>query len=75
VATRHNPGERGLHRETEKVSRKELRPVLRRGAKAWMTLFRAHHQHNEPPLCPPRQVRTKQSVEMTLMRLNPDQEK
>src|SRR5829696_375068 len=31
------------HRTTEKVYRKELRPVLRRGAKAMDDLFKAHY--------------------------------
>jgi hypothetical protein len=39
-------------RTTEKVYRKELRPVLRRGAKAMDDIFRAHHRASEPPLCP-----------------------
>jgi hypothetical protein len=50
-------------RTTEKVYRKELRPVLRRGAKAMDDIFKAHHEASEPPLCPPRPVRTKQSAE------------
>jgi Phage integrase family len=62
-------------RTTEKVYCKELRPVLRRGAKAMDDLFNAHRAASEPPLCPPRPARTKQSGEMTLMRLEPDQEK
>jgi integrase len=62
-------------RTTEKVYRKDLRPVLRRGAKAMDDLFKAHHEASDPPLCPPRPVRTKQSTEMTLMRLAPDQGK
>ena len=40
-------------RTTEKVYRKELRPVLRRGAKAMDELFKAHHQANEPLILPP----------------------
>jgi integrase len=41
-------------RTTEKVYRKELRPVLRRGAKAMDDLFKAHHeQSSEPPTLPP----------------------
>jgi hypothetical protein len=35
------------------VYRKELRPVLRRGAKAMDDLFKAHHQASEPPKLPP----------------------
>jgi integrase len=62
-------------RTTEKVYRKELRPVLRRGAKAMDDLFNAHRAAGEPPLCPPRRMRTKQSAEMTPMRFKPDQEK
>jgi integrase len=50
-------------RTTEKVYRKELRPVLRRGAKAMDDLFKAHHAAGEPPTLPPRRVRTKQSAE------------
>ena len=62
-------------RTTEKVYRKELRPVLRRGAKAMNDLFKAHQEASKPPLCPPRPLRTRQSAEMTLMRLSPDQGK
>jgi integrase len=62
-------------RTTEKVYRKELRPVLRRGAKAMDDLFKAYHGASEPPLRAPRPMRTKQSAEMTLMRLTPDQGK
>ena len=40
-------------RTTEKVYRKELRPVLRRGAKAMDDLFNAHRTANEPPTLPP----------------------
>jgi integrase len=40
-------------RTTEKVYRKELRPVLRRGAKAMDDLFNAHRAANEPPTLPP----------------------
>jgi integrase len=40
-------------RTTEKVYRKELRPVLRRGAKAMDDLFRAHYEASEPPNLPP----------------------
>ncbi len=40
-------------RTTEKVYRKELRPVLRRGAKAMDDLFKAHHEASEPPDLPP----------------------
>jgi integrase len=40
-------------RTTEKVYRKELRPVLRRGAKAMDDLFKAHHKASEPPNLPP----------------------
>ena len=36
-------------RTTEKVYRKELRPVLRRGAKAMDDIFKAHHEANELP--------------------------
>jgi phosphoribosylaminoimidazole (AIR) synthetase len=39
-------------RTTEKVYRKELRPVLRRGAKAMNDLFKAHQEASEPPICP-----------------------
>ena len=63
-------------RTTEKVHRKELRPVLRRGAKAMDDLFNAHRAASEPPTLPrPRPVRTKQNAEMAPMRLEPDQEK
>jgi hypothetical protein len=62
-------------RTTEKVYRKELRPALRRGAKAMDDLFNAHRAASEPPTLPPRPVRTKQSAHMTPMRLEPDQEK
>ncbi|HEY6688635.1 MAG TPA: tyrosine-type recombinase/integrase [Propionibacteriaceae bacterium] len=40
-------------RTTEKVYRKELRPVLRRGGKAMNELFKVHHQANEPLMLPP----------------------
>ena len=40
-------------RTTEKVYRKELRPVLRRGAKAMDDLFKAHQEASEPPNLPP----------------------
>ena len=40
-------------RTTEKVYRKELRPVLRRGAKAMDDLFKAHQDASEPPVLPP----------------------
>jgi integrase len=50
-------------RTMEKVYRKELRPVLRRGAKAMDDLFNAHRTASEPPNLPPRPVRTKQSAE------------
>ena len=40
-------------RTTEKVYRKELRPVLRRGAKAMEDIFKAHHEASEPPILPP----------------------
>jgi integrase len=36
-------------RTTEKVYRKELRPVLRRGAKTMDDLFNAHRAAGEPP--------------------------
>ena len=62
-------------RTTEKVYRKELRPVLRRGAKAMDDLFKAHHEASEPLTLPPHPVKPKQSAEMTLMRLAPDQGK
>jgi integrase len=39
-------------RTTEKVYRKELRPVLRRGAKAMDDIFKAHREASEPPFCP-----------------------
>ena len=39
-------------RTTEKVYRKELRPVLRRGAKAIDDLFKAQQEASEPSLCP-----------------------
>jgi nitrate reductase cytochrome c-type subunit len=51
-------------RTTEKVYRKELRPVLRRGAKAMDDLFNSYRTASEPPLCPPHAVRTKQSADM-----------
>jgi integrase len=37
-------------RTTEKVYRKELRPMLRRGAKAMDDIFRAHQEVSEPPV-------------------------
>ena len=40
-------------RTTEKVYRKELRPVLRRGARAMDDLFNAHRAAGEPPTLPP----------------------
>jgi hypothetical protein len=40
-------------RTTEKVYRKELRPVLRGGAKAMDDLFKAHQEASEPPNLPP----------------------
>ncbi|MET0700439.1 MAG: tyrosine-type recombinase/integrase, partial [Mycobacterium sp.] len=40
-------------RTTEKVYRKELRPVLRRGAKAMDDLFNAHRAASKPPTLPP----------------------
>jgi integrase len=40
-------------RTTEKVYRKELRPVLRSGAKAMDDLFKAHQEASEPPDLPP----------------------
>jgi integrase len=40
-------------RTTEKVYRKELRPVLRRGAKAMDDLFKAHQEASKPPALPP----------------------
>jgi hypothetical protein len=60
-------------RTTEKVYRKELRPVLRRGAKAMDDLFNAHRAQRAPHSARP--VRTKQNAEMTPMRFKPDQEK
>jgi integrase len=39
-------------RTTEKVYRKELRPVLRRGAKAMDEIFKAHGEASEPRLPP-----------------------
>ena len=39
-------------RTTEKVYRKELRPVLRRGAKAMDDLFKAHQEASEPQFAP-----------------------
>jgi site-specific recombinase XerD len=48
-------------RTTEKVYRKELRPVLRRGAKAMDDLFKAHQEASKPPNLPPHPVRTKPS--------------
>jgi hypothetical protein len=50
-------------RTAEKVCRKNC-PVLRRGAKAIDDLFNTHRAASEPPLCPLRQMRTKQSAEM-----------
>jgi len=49
-------------RTTEKLYRKELRPVLRHGAKAMDDLFNAHRAASEPPLCPPPPVRTKRRL-------------
>ncbi len=40
-------------RTTEKVYRKELRPVLRRGAKAMDDLFNAHRAASEPRILSP----------------------
>jgi integrase len=40
-------------RTTEKVYRKELRPVLGRGAKAMDDLFKAHQEASKPPTLPP----------------------
>ena len=40
-------------RTTEKVYRKELRPVLRRGARAMDDIFKAHREASEPPVLPP----------------------
>src|SRR4029450_12334370 len=40
-------------RTTEKVYRKELRPVLSRGAKAMDHLFKTPHEATEPPVLPP----------------------
>ena len=39
-------------RTTEKVYRKELRPVLRRGAKAMDDIFKAHREASEPRAAP-----------------------
>ena len=39
-------------RTTEKVYRKELRPVLRRGAKVMDDLFKAHQEASKPPHSP-----------------------
>jgi integrase len=39
-------------RATEKVYRKELRPVLRRGAKVMDDLFKAHQEASKPPHSP-----------------------
>jgi hypothetical protein len=36
------------------VYRKELRPVLRRGAKAMDDLFKAHQEASMPPTLPPK---------------------
>ena len=41
------------HPYNGKVYRKELRPVLRRGAKAMDDLFKAHYEASEPPNLPP----------------------
>jgi len=40
-------------RTTEKVYRKDLRPVLTRGAKAMDDIFKAHREASEPPTLPP----------------------
>jgi integrase len=40
-------------RTTEKVYRKELRPVLRRGAKAMDDIFKGHQDASKPPNMPP----------------------
>ena len=40
-------------RTTEKVYRKELRPVLRHGAKAMDDIFKGHQDASEPPNMPP----------------------
>jgi hypothetical protein len=42
------------HPTTEKLYRKELRPVLRRGAKAMDDLSKAHQEASEAPNLPPR---------------------
>ena len=39
-------------RTTDKVYRKELRPVLRRGAKAMDDLFKAHQEASKPHSAP-----------------------
>jgi integrase len=44
---------------TEKVYRKEFRPVLRRGAKAMDDVFKAHYEASEPSFCPPHPLRSK----------------
>jgi site-specific recombinase XerD len=59
-------------RTTEKVYRKELRPVLRRGAKAMDDLFKAHQEGSEPPNLPPPPMRTRKRTEMTPLGFEPD---
>ena len=55
-------------RTTEKVYRKELRRVLRRGGKAMDDISR----RTKRPASPPNPLRTKQTAEMTPMRFGPD---
>ena len=45
-------------RTTEKVYRKELRPVLTRGARAMDEIFRAHREAAMPPVLPPAPAAT-----------------
>jgi hypothetical protein len=61
-------------RTTEKVYRKELRPVPRRGAKAMDDPSR-RTPRPAPPNLPPRSMRTKQRGEMIEMRFVPGEGK
>jgi integrase len=49
-------------RTTEKVYRKELRPVLRHGAKAMDDLFKAHREAQRAPYLPPPASTENQTV-------------
>ena len=49
----HLVGHANTRTHDRKVYRKELRPVLRRPAKAMDDLFKAHYEASEPPTEPP----------------------